>query len=138
GIVASAGTFGYELDPALLSEEEKQEIREQIREFHKYYWLIQDGEYYRLGSESFNKRYNCWEFVSKDRSEALVNLVAVNIEANALFPYVNLKGLEEDAVYQLEGTDLKVSGAALMYGGYTLELFSGNYPAVRLHFIRCE
>ena len=38
--VAMAGTFGYELDPAKLSEEEKTQIRGQIEEFKKYYDVI--------------------------------------------------------------------------------------------------
>lgn len=138
GIVAAAGTFGYELNPAVLSEEEKQMIHEQIQDYHKYYWLIQNGTYFRLGNETLDRSYVCWEYVSEDQSEVLVDIVASDVEANSPFPCINLKGLKETAVYQLEDTDLKVSGAALMYGGYTLELFSGNYPSVRLHFIECE
>lgn len=138
GIVASSGTFGYELNPGLLSKEEKVIIRAQIGDYHKYYSLIQNGDYYRLGSEAFNEKYSCWEFVSGDKSEALVNIVAFDVEANAPFPYVKLRGLEEASVYQLEGTDLRVPGAALMYGGYTFDVFSGNYPSARLHFIRCD
>ena len=52
GIVAMSGTFGYELDLNKLSEDEKEEIKEQIEEFHKYYWLIQKGTYYRLTDET--------------------------------------------------------------------------------------
>ena len=134
GIVASSGAFGYELNPALLAEEEKQQIREQILEYHKYYSLYMRGTYYRLGGEELNRNHVCWELVSEDGSEALVSLVTVNVEANAHFPFLRLKGLQEDAVYRLEGTDLTVTGAALMYGGYTTEEPRGNYPAMRLHF----
>lgn len=135
GIVAMSGTFGYELDPAKLSEEEKQEIREQISKYHEYYWLIQNGTYYRLGNEEFDKKYSCWEFVSEDQKEILLNLVAADVEANAEFPFVKLKGLKENWNYRLENTDLVVSGAALMHGGYVFETLSGNYPAVQLHFV---
>ena len=34
--VAMAGTFGYELDPAKLSDEEKEMVRQQIRDYHTY------------------------------------------------------------------------------------------------------
>lgn len=134
GVVAMSGTFGYELNPSLLSEEEKQEIQKQIADYHKYYWLIQKGTCYRLGEEAPGTNAVSWEFVSEDQTEALVNIAALNVEANGAFPYIRLKGLKEDALYRLEGSDLTVSGAALMYGGYTLEAFSGNYPAVQLYF----
>ena len=45
-----AGTFGYELDPGKLDDEEKDKIREQIRAYHKYAPLIASGDYYRLQS----------------------------------------------------------------------------------------
>ena len=48
GIVAMAGTFGYELDITRLSQEEKDMVKIQVEEFKKYYSLIQQGDYYRL------------------------------------------------------------------------------------------
>ncbi|WP_286139530.1 alpha-galactosidase, partial [Faecalibaculum rodentium] len=41
--VAIFGTFGYELDPLALTEEEKDEIRDQVRFMKKYRRLIQFG-----------------------------------------------------------------------------------------------
>ena len=35
-ITAMAGTFGYELDPKKLSEQEKEEVRQQIQDYKKY------------------------------------------------------------------------------------------------------
>ena len=43
GVVAMAGTFGYELNLGKLSEEEKQEIRLQVEEYRKFAPLIQTG-----------------------------------------------------------------------------------------------
>ena len=43
GVVAMSGTFGYELNLMKLSEEEKQEIREQIAEYKSYAPIIQNG-----------------------------------------------------------------------------------------------
>ncbi len=42
GVTAIAGTFGYELNPALLSYEEKQQIRDQIKPYKKYEMLINE------------------------------------------------------------------------------------------------
>ena len=74
-----AGTFGYELDPLKLSEEEKDQIREQIRTFKGYYDLIQQGEYYRLTNPFVDEVYNAWELARADGSEALVSVVAALI-----------------------------------------------------------
>ncbi len=127
GVVAMSGTFGYELDLDDLKEDDKREIKNQISEFHKYYWLIQSGTYFRLGNEESEKKYFGWEFVSKDQTEALVNLVVTEVEANAEFPFVKLKGLKEDRNYKLENTHLIMTGSALMYGGYTFDVLSGDY-----------
>ena len=135
GVVATSGSLGYELNPVLLSDSEKQEIISQVEWYKKNYRLIQNGTYYRLEEAGAEQEAVCWEFVSEDQSEALVNVVAANVQANAPFPYLRLKGLKEETVYRLEGSDLCLTGAALMYGGYTFEIFSGDYPAVQLHFV---
>lgn len=66
-----AGSFGYELDLNLLSDGEKEEVKEQIKTFKKYYNLTHEGEYYRLTNPMENRLYAAWEFVSQDQSEAL-------------------------------------------------------------------
>lgn len=137
-IVAMSGTFGYELDLAKLTEDEKTEIKNQISDYHKYYWLIQNGTYYRLGDEEFDKKYASWEFVSEDQTEVLVNFVVTDVEANSEFPLIKLKGLKENMNYKLEHTDLIIKGSALMYGGYSFDIYAGDYPAEQLHFIACE
>ena len=45
GVVAMAGSFGYELDLNLLTDEEKNEVKKQIQTFKKYYHLTHEGEY---------------------------------------------------------------------------------------------
>lgn len=136
GIVAMSGTFGYELDVNLLGEGEKEEIRRQIQDFHKYYRLIQKGLYYRLTDEEKEAYYYAWEFVSENGDEALLCLVVTDVHANPEFPYVRLRGLQPDAWYELEGEGARFTGAALMYGGYAFEALSGVYPARLRHFVR--
>ena len=82
--VAMAGTFGYELDPAKLTDCEKEEVREQIRSFKEYYSLIQDGTYYRLASPYENEEYTVWEFVNEDMSEALLGICLLYTSAPSL------------------------------------------------------
>ena len=132
-IVAQSGTFGYELNPAMLSEDEKAQIRRQIGEYRRFQPLIANGTYYRLGELDGTDDFEAWMFVSKDRSEALVNVVSRHPRANGPFPFVRLRGLDPDAAYRLDGTDQIISGAALTYGGYVFEYMYGDYPARQLH-----
>ena len=66
-----AGTFGYEFNPALLSDEEKQQIREQIKTYKKYETLINEGTYWRL-SDPFMDEIAAWMTVSEEQDHALV------------------------------------------------------------------
>lgn len=139
--VAMAGTFGYELDPARLTAEEKETVRGQIARFHELQDLIWEGEYYRLNDGS------AWELVSEDKSEALLSFVLVNPTANPKPNHIRLKGLNPDARYRVAWADFHESdeklpheisrtftGTALMYGGYTLPILFGDYPAVQILF----
>ncbi|MCR5580260.1 MAG: GH36 C-terminal domain-containing protein, partial [Pseudobutyrivibrio sp.] len=136
GVVAMSGTFGYELDVTKMRPEEKEEVKEQIKTFNKYYWLIQKGDYYRLANEEQAEVYKAWEFAAVDKSEALVNIVVKKVQANAKIKMIKLRGLDKDAMYSLEGSDNVLSGAALMYGGFALNLAMGDYPSAQLHFVR--
>jgi alpha-galactosidase len=74
GNVAYFGTYGLELDVTKMTQEEKDEISRQIKEFKTYYELIQRGDYYRLISPFApdESLYCAWETVKADGSEALV------------------------------------------------------------------
>lgn len=136
GVAAQSGTFGYELNPEKLSDAEKEEIKKQIEDCHRYAGLIAHGNYYRLNELDDGKDYSAWMFAAKDGSEALVNLVVTHVRANGPFPYVKLQGLIPDASYRLEGGDQTYSGASLMYGGISFPLTWGDYPAHQLYFTR--
>ena len=131
GIVAMAGTFGYELDPAKLSGEEKEEIKEQVRQYKKYARLIQSGNYYRL-SDPFHDTYGAWMFVSEDGQEALVHVVMLKVHGNMPVSYVQMKGLEEDAVYEDQNTGRCYYGSALMEAGIPMPVDMGEYLAYQI------
>ena len=69
-----AGTFGYELDLGNVTEEEKEEIRQQIKEYKQLAPLIQTGLYYRL-SNPVTDEVAAWEFVSEDGTQAMMQAV---------------------------------------------------------------
>ena len=138
GVVAMSGTFGYELDITKLSEEDKQTVKEQIEAFKKYYDLIQNGDYYRLTDDGRKSPFVAWEFVSADKKEALLNVVVLRTKANPILHTVYARGLEADMMYQVEGSQEKFSGAALMNGGYPIQVMGDDYQAVQIHLLVCE
>ena len=138
GVVAMSGTFGYELNLMKLSEEEKQEIREQIAEYKNYAPIIQNGLYYRL-SDPRKEEICAWEFVHTDengQNRVLVNVVMQAIHGNMTVNYIKLQGLEETAVYREEKSGKRYSGAALMYGGMPLPVELGEYLAYQYCFVK--
>ena len=138
GVVAMSGTFGYELNLMKLSEEEKQEIREQIEEYKRYAPIIQNGLYYRLSNPT-TEEICAWEFVhtdEKEQSKVFLNVVMQVIHGNMTVNYVKLQGLEETAVYREEKSGKRYTGAALMYGGMPLPIEPGEYQAYQYCFVK--
>lgn len=135
GVAAMSGTFGYELNPALLSAEEKAEIRAQLAQYREYQELIREGDYYRL-SNPFQDNFAAWMVVSDDRSRALVSVIRLTAEANPPAAYVTLKGMEEDAFYREKNTGKVYPGAALMEAGILLPAAVSEYEAYQIELER--
>ena len=120
--VALAGRFGYELDLRLLSDEEKAQVKEQIKEFHDYYDLTHEGDYYRL-TERDNTSFTAWEFVAKNKERALVEVVKKDAWGNPLPVHVTIKGLEDNSMYVCSLNGIKRSGKTWNHAGITLPKF---------------
>lgn len=136
GIVALAGTFGYELDVTRIPESDREAIPKQIEMYHKYNDLVRRGDYYRIASYSENRCYDCWQVVSKDKSEALITYVRVLEWSRGLKHRVRLKGLDENAYYLNNADGKKYSGAALMYAGLNVKCPQGDFRAALIHITR--
>lgn len=134
--VALAGTFGYELDLGLLTEEERKEVKKGVAEYHKYYELTKKGLYYRLTDPFNNSEYAAWEFKARDGKEALITVVTLNTHCNSPISYVKMQGLEAEAIYIEEYSGKEYSGAALMYAGWPIPNIPGEYNAFNLHLVR--
>lgn len=135
GVAAMSGTFGYELNPALLNAKEKAEIRAQLAQYREYQELIREGDYYRL-SNPFQDNFAAWMVVSDDRSKALVSVIRLTAEANPSAAYVTLKGMEEDAFYREKTTGKVYPGAALMEAGILLPAAMSEYEAYQIELER--
>ena len=135
GITAMTGAFGYELDPKKLSEEEKQEVKEQIKQYKQYARLIMEGFYYRLTIPT-QQGIGAWEFVSADAAEVLVNAVMLEIHGNMTVQYLPLKGLTPHCMYREERSQKVYAADALMEIGIPLPVEMGEYQAYQMYFVK--
>ena len=130
--VAMAGTFGYELDPKEMSEEDKEKVKEQVKNYHRYYNVIHFGDLYRIIAPTDDEFKCAWEYVAKDKSEALLTVVIKN-RAPHDFLLIKMKGLDPEKMYRNETDGEIYSGALLMNAG--INLTDGTLSAGR-SFIR--
>lgn len=131
GVVAMEGTFGYELNPARLTDVEKEEIKEQIKTFRKHENLIRDGRYYRL-SNPLEDPYAAWQYVSEDKTEVFMSVVVLEVHKIKEVNYIKLKGLKPEARYFDEHMGKYYYGSALMKVGMALPEMRGDNPAYQI------
>lgn len=114
--VAYFGTFGYELDPCKLTDEEKEKIKEQIVFMKQHRKLIQYGTFYRLESP-FEGNTTAWMVVSEDKTEALAGYYRVLQPVNGPYRRLKIQGLDPNMTYQINGQTELLYGDELMKAG---------------------
>lgn len=100
-LVAMSGTFGYELDPRVLTDDEFEEIRGYIEIQKRIVPLVYEGDLYRLWSP-FKSDAAAWMFVSRDQQKAVVIGVSIRRVVGRLLPRLKLRGLLPDVIYRIE------------------------------------
>ena len=127
GNVAYFGTFGYELDLNLLSDEEIEMVKKQITFMKQYRDLIQvEGDFYRLLSP-FAGNDAAWMVVSRDQTEAIAGFYQRLNKINASWLCLRLQGLSEDSLYEVsrnvlgETKSYQAYGSELMYAGIPID-----------------
>ncbi|MGY5240453.1 alpha-galactosidase [Clostridium tertium] len=128
GVVAMAGSFGYELDITKMSNEEKEEVKAQVNFYKNIRAIVQYGDLYRLKS-SFNSNEAAWMNLSKDKNKVVVSYVKKYGEANVLPRRLKLKALEENSLYKVNETGEVFGGDELMYIGLEIGELLGDYQA---------
>ncbi len=125
GDVAMAGAFGYELDLTKLTDEERELVKKQVADYHKYYDVIQNGDYYRLinPTEDAGRITSAaaWESVSADKNEVLLTYVVMRIHV-CVSRYIRLRGLDPEKIYVEESSGRRYSGALLMNAGLKVDI----------------
>ena len=140
GYVALAGTFGYELDITKIPEEDRNRIPDQVAMYHKYNDLVREGDYYRIASYAENHYYDCYEVVSKDKTEALVTYIQVLNRPNYHSRRIFIPGLAPDRTYVVanaqdwpEMKQTVYTGETLHYAGINIPPLWGDFKGRLLH-----
>lgn len=118
GNTAYFGTFGYELDLTKLTEEEKEEVKQQTAFMKEYRQLIQFGTFYRLRSP-FETNETIWMVVSRDKKQAICAYYRSMQEVNVGYRRIKLQGLDPDILYTID--DKTYYGDELMNVGLILK-----------------
>lgn len=136
GHVAMVGTFGYELDVTRIPQEDRDAIPAQIKEFNKFNKLVRTGDHYRIGNMFEDNTWDAWEFVAKDKSEALLEYIQVLKEPSVFLHRVRLAGLEKGCYYRHEETGKVYSAEVLMNSGFDIPSLWGDFQSYIAHFIK--
>lgn len=136
-VTAMAGSFGYELDLGMLSDEEKEAVTVQIQRFNQFESLIHSGIYYRL-SNPMEENIALWEYVSENMYEVLVHGMIFRNIPNMKRQRIRLAGLCPDCKYEVAGKNEVYTGMALMQGGILLPECQGDYYPIEIHLKKQE
>lgn len=126
GHVAMSGTFGYELDLTKLTDEEKEIVKQQIKEFDSNYDVITFGDQYRLINPFEDSYSAAWMFVSPDKDKALVKYIQTKSDPNPPMRRLKLKGLDPNRRYTEELSGISYMGDTLMNAGINLPVMYGD------------
>ena len=145
GYVALAGTFGYELDITKISEEDRNMIPKQIEMYHRYYMLVNQGDYYRIASYADNHQWDCYMVVNPEKTEALLTYIQVMMRPNCHSRIFTCKGLDPDKKYDIYRYNMDTGeeepfSSAPLYGETLMNAVIrmtnpwGDFKGVLLHF----
>ncbi|MBO4905238.1 MAG: alpha-galactosidase [Lachnospiraceae bacterium] len=130
--VACFGTFGYELDLNKISDEEFEEVKQQIMFMKENRELLQFGTFIRLRSP-FEKDQAAWMVVSKDQKRAILGVYCMRSNVNQLPGFLRLAGLNRDFEYTFRGG--KYFGDELMNLGINLTMLNTSALSTGQDFV---
>ena len=125
-VAMMGGSFGVELDPDSISEEERKQIPELFKLSEKLNPTIITGDLYRLSLPE-ESQHPAALYVAEDGSRAVLFAFQLLHTPVHEVPVIRLQGLDSAAKYKLDGGQT-YSGATLMNGGIRFPL-KGDYSS---------
>jgi alpha-galactosidase len=114
--VAQMCNFGYELDVSRISDDEKEQIKEQVALHKRIEPMIYEGDFYRLASP-FENEYCSWQIVSKDKKASFVVVAMQKASPHMGGMHIKLRGLDENTEYTVKELGVTLHGSTLMNAG---------------------
>lgn len=118
-LIALFGTYGYEMNPNLLTKEEIQELAEVADIYKKYHLdVIENGDLYHLISPN-ETNYICLQSVSKAKDKSLILFMNILKESDQS-RFIKLRGLDENKYYKNNWNNQSYLGSYYMQIGINL------------------
>jgi alpha-galactosidase len=118
--VGMMGVTGIDLDFRTCRSEELDQIKAWFDQFKAIRPIIHHGNLYRLESPS-EQPYMAVNYVSKDKSAAVLFVLGQVLQFHKRLPNVRLQGLDPEAMYDVQGYR-PMTGKALMALGLDVQL----------------
>ena len=133
GNAAMSAVFGYELDLTKMSQEDKDQVKEQVACYKEIRKLIQYGNFYRLKSP-IETNQAAWMFVSDDKRDVCVMTFQVLAFAQPCLTKTKLFGLDPELEYENLETHEIFGGDELMELGFYDPVVHQDYTSKMYRF----
>lgn len=133
GNAAMSAVFGYELDLTKMSQEDKDQVKEQVACYKEIQKLIQYGNFYRLKSP-VETNQAAWMFVSDDKRDVCVMTFQVLAFAQPCLTKTKLFGLDPELEYENLETHEIFGGDELMELGFYDPIVHQDYTSKMYRF----
>ncbi|KFG78959.1 alpha-galactosidase [Metarhizium anisopliae] len=122
-VAMMGGSFGLELDPSHMPEQDKAKVPDLIKLAEKVNPIVVKGDLWRLSLPE-ESDYPAALFISEDQKQAVLFYFQLKPTINNSWPVVRLQGLDAKAMYKVDGIQT-VSGATLMNRGVSYNFEAG-------------
>lgn len=127
-VALMCGSFGLELNPEELSEEEASAIPAIMEEAHRVNPIVITGDFYRIAHPQ-SSNWPAVQFVSADGSEAVLFAFQQLYKIKPASPPIKLQGLDPQARYFNSLDNGTYSGATYMNAGINVPWERGDYKS---------
>lgn len=133
--VARQCTFGYELDITQLSEEEKQQVKQQVQEYAQEERLVVEGDLYRLANSHDDGLWAVCQVNKQQTFARVVGMYGLILENNR-GKLLKIDGLADEATYIVKEFGLQLDGKTLRTAGLLLPQTMRDFQTFCLHLER--